>query len=503
MQIRQVDPSYLKFLTQYEPHIPEKSDRPWLWPVRINGIDYGIPLTTQETAAGHIGWLRCAVNPNNGLYLRYMIPLPSYALQPAKPLSEGLKEELLFWEYNRQYIEAEVQILHRLRNTGQMDSLFECRSCDYGKLEKIYTKWQPGKEAGHFSRLEQEEKKMPVSKSGKQYYTKEQYQQAVCCSALEYAQSQGYELIRENRWYRMKEHDSMVFTPQGRWFWNSRNVNGGALEFMMYYEGKTITEAVLTLSGELEQVYSRPLEASPASVAPARSTDTLSKEFTPPVKSQDFRRLFSYLCNERGLDKTVVQEMIRQERLYQTTAEIPGGRVVHNAVFVYRDPDGAPVGAFLRGMYDRPSHAPYKRDVPGSDKRWGWLLTSPENKATSVRVFEGAIDAASDASMPAGNGSANWKTVPVDRLSLEGVGMQPLRNYLQQHPDIRHVELMLDADTAGRNAAAKIAEKLQAQGYEVDIALPPFGKDWNEVLCATRALEAEQPEVPQPASPEI
>ena len=90
---------------------------------------------------------------------------------------------------------------------------------------------------------------MPISKNGKAYYTKEQYEIArYDSSALEYAQAQGYSLIRQGSYYTMAEHDSMIFTPRGNWFWNSRHVSGGALEFMIYYEGKTLTEAVLTLA---------------------------------------------------------------------------------------------------------------------------------------------------------------------------------------------------------------------------------------------------------------
>ena len=88
---------------------------------------------------------------------------------------------------------------------------------------------------------------MPVSKSGKAYYTKEQYEKAKYNSnAYEYARAQGYDLVQQGSHYTMREHDSMVFAPNGSWFWNSRGVHGSALEFQMYYEGKTIMDAVLT-----------------------------------------------------------------------------------------------------------------------------------------------------------------------------------------------------------------------------------------------------------------
>lgn len=512
MQLRQVDPSYLEFLRHYEAHVPTKDGRPWLWPVRLNGIDYGIPLTTQETAAGYIGWLRCGANPDHGLYLRYMVPVPASALQPARPLTEELKEELTYWELNRKYIEAEAQVLHRLSGIGQMDRLFQRHSCDYAKLESVYSQWQPGRNAGLFSYPKKEERDMPISKNGKAYYTKEQYEAAKYNSnALEYAQRRGYDLINERGWYKLRDHDSMVFTPDGRWYWNSRGLSGAALEFMMYYENMTITDAVLTLAGEREQTSFRPLERPAPQVEPKARDGGPRYEFRLPEKAQDFKRLFGYLCRDRGLDKTVVQEMIRQDRVYQSEAKLQNGKVLSNATFVYQDAQGKPVGAFQRGMYDRSDAAPYKRDAPGSDKRWGWMLASPFNPATEVRVFEGAIDAASDASLYAMPGmyDRDWRQEPVDRLSLEGLSIQPLQNYLQSHPDVRRVVLMLDGDVPGRRAAREIAGKLAAQGYQVEDRVPPFGKDWNEVLMETRAMAAEQQTAsrseaaPQPEAPEM
>lgn len=347
---------------------------------------------------------------------------------------------------------------------------------------------------------------MPVSKKGLAYYTKEQYEAAKYNgNALEYAQSQGYELVRQGAYYKLKDHDSMVFTPSGRWFWNSRGVHGGAMEFMMYYEGKTITEAVLTLAGEQVRFDTLPRARDKilSPLSPPTANDTVRYEFRLPEKAKDFKRLFAYLCGERGLEKSVVQEMIRQNRLFQSAAKLPSGKLVNNATFVYLDAQGNPVGAFQRGMYDREGIAPYKRDTPGSDKRWGWMLASPFHPATEIRAFEGAIDAASDASISAMKARDAWRQEAVDRLSLEGLSIQPLLNYLQTHPEVQKVTLMLDADEAGRKAAAGIASQLVSLGYQVEDRVPPFGKDWNQVLVHTRSMAAELETVPQPEAPDV
>lgn len=460
---------------------------------------------------GYAGFIRCVV-PNRGLHLRYMIPLPSHALLPPKPMSPELRAELQYYKEIEKYIEAEAQILHRLSGQGQMDSLFQSHSCDFQKLDKIYSQWQPGYDAGHFL-YPKEEQNMPVSKNGKPYYTKEQYETArYNSSALEYAQSQGYDLVKQNSYYKLREHDSMVFTPNGSWFWNSRGVHGGALEFMMYYENKTLTEAVLTLAGEREQSNTRPPErkdaprSTPAVTRPAQEFPKAA--FRLPDRAANFRQLFDYLCGKRGLDKTVVQEMIRQNRLYQSAAKLASGYTIYNATFVYRDLKQNPIGAYQRGMMDREGQPAYKRDVPGSDKRFGWLLASPFNPATEVRVFEAAIDAASDASLYAMPNmyDGDWRQEPVDRLSLEGLHYQPLQTYLQTYPDVQKVTFMLDADEPGRQAAKEFAERLQRDGFQGEIVInhpdPAFGKDWNDVLRNTKAMLAEaQHEVSQPNAP--
>ena len=476
-------------------HIPTKDDRPWLWPVMLNGIEYGIPGTTKDTGAGHIGYLRCGNVPEHGLYLRYMVPVPPCALLPPRTLTPELILERHYWEEIRKYIEAEAQILHRLTASAQMDRVFLSHSCDFAELESVYHNWQPGFEAGLFSRPEKEEFNMPISKNNKAYYTKEQYEAARYNSnALEYARSQGYELVRQGAYYTMKEHDSMVFTPQGTWFWNSRGVHGTALEFQMYYENKTLTEAVLTLAGERELVNSQPVtrpQPAPSAPLPAADPAPAKASFRMPARADNFKMMFAYLCADRGLQKEVVQEMIRQNRLYQSAFRRPDGKVLYNATFVYQDPSGKPTGAFQRGMADIEGQAPYKRDVPGSDKRWGWLLAG-QGTLDQVAVFEGAIDAASDASLAAMKG-ADWRNI--DRLSLEGLSIQPLQNYLTAHPDVRNIYLMLDGDDPGRRAALEIAQKLRAQGYTVENKEPPFGKDWNEVLQGVRSMEKESKEL--------
>lgn len=147
---------------------------------------------------------------------------------------------------------------------------------------------------------------MPVRKSGKQYYTKEQYQKAREITALDYARSQGYHLIKQGRYYTMQDHDSMIFTPKGDWWWNSRDVHGGAIEFCIYYEDRSLTEAICWLAGE----------TTPTQIPEAAKPEPEPEPavFVMPKPAVDNRRVIDYLCRVRGLSRAVVDYMIEQRQ---------------------------------------------------------------------------------------------------------------------------------------------------------------------------------------------
>lgn len=467
-----------------------KADRPWLWPVRIGEIDYGIPLTSSDRSAGYAGFIRCCYTATTGLNLHFMVPMPEEALRPQTPVPSYMLQELRYYREIEKYISAEADILRRLSQSGDMGRNFQNHSIDYNKIEQAYKYWYPGLNAGLF--LSKKEDSMSISKNGQSYFTKDELEAArKNSSALEYARRQGYELIKENNYYRMKDHDSLVFKQDGTFFWNSRQVKGDAIDFQIHYEGKSMVDAVLTLAGP-QQSYARP--TAPERISPSPESNAPETVLEMPEKAITCRHIFGYLCGTRGLEKDVTREMVRQERLYQSTVTVSSGRELHNAVFVYKDPEGQVVGGFKRGTSNHPEFPAYKRAVYGSNKNYGWLL-SAKTKTHTVCVFEAAIDAASHASLEAAAGKY-WGCV--DRLSLEGLNPTPLQKYLESHPETRNIKLMLDADGPGRAAAEQLAEKLQNAGYRVENLTPPTGKDWNDSLLAYRATE-QQREAAAPA----
>ncbi len=343
-----------------------------------------------------------------------------------------------------------------------------------------------------------------VQKELKLHYTPEQERYARVCSALEYAQSRGYELIRKGNYYQMKEHDSMVFTTDGRWFWNSRSLFGGAGDFIVHYEGKTWVEAVLILNHAEGQTYAdvkagiHPRQDAPK---PPQAHPTPAPVEKVPFKllaqSLDFRRMFGYLCGTRKLDQKILQDLIGQSRLYESvyryTDNTGEQKEIHNAVFVGMDAHGEPKSAFQRGLSSLGSNTTYKRDVPGSDASAAFCLPGNQDVDT-VLVFEASIDAISHASIYKDAG-LDYKMY--DRIALGGTEKTVgLTTYLQSHPNISRVVIAMDEDAAGRAADKKIRELLAEEKYNLVSLRQSVGKDWNDYLVKWRQVAEDAGQLP-------
>lgn len=350
---------------------------------------------------------------------------------------------------------------------------------------------------------------MPVSKVGKLYFTDEQYHIArYQCSALEYAKASGYPLVRAGHYYTLKDHDSFVFNKDGMWFWNSQNRKGGAIEFVMLMEHRSLAEAVLKLSGECN--------FGQTIAAPKTDTNTYRKKvntedkqpFELPKKSGNFKRLFAYLCKSRGLDKDIVQELVQQHRIYEsvkTFAKDGKNSEIHNAVFVSYNENGKAVAAFQRGTAS--IGKPFKGDVPGSDKEnYGWFIPGHAN-STCLCIFEASIDAISHATLAKLDGK-DYKDA--HRIAIGGnVNLNPVMRYLKAHPEIKSIHVCLDNDIGGKKGVQAFTAAFREAGYTKDNGyhavsenLPEHIKDFNELL-ATRLAAKKEAETQQSEEPAL
>ena len=133
-------------------------------------------------------------------------------------------------------------------------------------------------------------------------------------------------------------------------------------------------------------------------------------------------------------------------------------------------------------------------EAAGSDKKYAFRI---DRAGSTIHVFESAIDLLSFATIMKQR-TGEWRAEPM--VSLGGVyasrrGTQlmklpaALTKALDRHEEVSAIALHLDADFAGRNAAASIADQLKPY-YKIRNEPPPIGKDCNDYLQHLRQREA-------------
>ena len=266
------------------------------------------------------------------------------------------------------------------------------------------------------------------------------------------------------REYCTRSHDSLKIS-NGKWCWNSRGIGGRtALDYLIKVEGLPFVRAVETLCGSCPP----PTHISALARPP--------RPFALPRASLCPSSVVPYLQG-RGIDSEIIGACMESDILYES-------RRHQNCVFVGRDAAGIARCAFLRGTRDG-----FKAEAEGSDKRFGFCLTSADPGCARLAAAESAIDALSLATLVKRSGG-DWRTCHY--LSLGGTAPRALLQFLRDHPKVTEISLCLDNDHAGLTGAGRLEQALREdEALSSRIRLiyhnppaPDFGKDYNELLCA-------------------
>ncbi len=278
------------------------------------------------------------------------------------------------------------------------------------------------------------------------FYTQEQIDRANRADIADFLRTQGETLERAGNEYRWKRHDSLT-VRENKWYRHSQSKGGGPIDFVMEFYGRSFTEAVQLLTGELGE--GKPDRPSPAPLS----------DFRLPPRSPDPGQVKRYLTEARRIDEDVTGFFLSTGDIYEEAAH-------HNAVFVGRDESGIPRYAHQRGTTGN-----FRLDVKGSDKAFNFCYRGEGEK---LFVFEAPVDLLSFLCLF----KKDWQKHSY--LSLGGVGEKALVRFLSDRPSVKTIYLCLDSDEAGNEACSRIA-KLTPEGLTVHRLVPLF-KDWNEVL---------------------
>ena len=237
--------------------------------------------------------------------------------------------------------------------------------------------------------------------------------------------------------------------------WQQGVGGGGAIDLVLHLMGLDFKAAVAWL-------WERFPSSEEALVPPRRPKPGLR---LPPAAAHLLGRVYTYLCQERGLAGAILDPLIAAGTLYADDRA--------NAVFLLLDHAGLPVGAELRGT----TAVRWRGMAPGSRKNLGYFSTGPAT-ATTIVLCESAIDALSHCMLyPAVRGISTSGATPHPRW---------LPDLLAQG---HALSCGFDSDEAGdRQAEAMTAL------YPAVKRRRPAQHDWNDELRLTlrRSLSAPQ-----------
>lgn len=289
-------------------------------------------------------------------------------------------------------------------------------------------------------------------------FTTEQIEIINAVNLHEFLVNQGERCTKAGKDVRWEKHTSCVIR-NNQWYWFKRGIGGYPIDFMKTFYGCNFKEACTLL---LDYTKGKPTFLF-------ENTEKMPKEFELPKKNSTMKHVYSYLCNERGIDRTILSEFVAMGLIYEDIQ-------YHNAVFVGFDQSKKPMHAHKRCTNNN-AKKQYRGNVEGSDPRMSFHYQGNSN---TLYVFEAPIDLLSYITLH----PINWKQHSY--VALCGVGIQALLYQLEINRGITKCLLAMDKDNAGFLCAKRIKEVL-AEYPSIEIQMEsPTHKDFNEDLIKKR-----------------
>lgn len=295
------------------------------------------------------------------------------------------------------------------------------------------------------------------------HFSEEQKQRANTVDLVHFLRMQGEILIPSGRDKRLGSNHSITVRGS-RWYDHAAAQGGYAIDLVKRLYDLTFPEAVTMLLGGEQGIEYKQYQ---------KQESKQRKPFVLPEANTDMRRVYAYLMKQRYIDREVISEFAREKLIYEDKG-------YHNIVFVGMDENQVARHAHKKSTLTIGNG--YRGNVEGSNPSYSFHYISKNPYASKLFVFEAPIDLLSYISLNP-NG---WKNCHY--VALNGVSEKPILKLLELYPNIDHVVLGLDRDTAGIEADEKIYDLLTEKGVPTVGRVCPEYKDWNESLKAKHGM---------------
>lgn len=297
--------------------------------------------------------------------------------------------------------------------------------------------------------------------------TDKQIKEARSKDLKEFLESEGFRFRRHGSSYACIEHNSLVLNRRddGLWYnWYSRSEKGDIITFVKNnITNGNFREAV---------AYILNCDISSYDIKDNHNNESDKNIIKGNVEielSSDMRRTFAYLTKSRGINKDIVNQLIKQNKIVQDSK--------NNIVFKYIDENGKIVGGELKGTLSNKS---FSGIVQNSNEDYGFALSiGDKNNIKELKVFEASVDLLSFYQL--------FKDELKDTILLSMGGcakIKKISTYLRQYDNISLITVCVDNDDAGNTAFCNIIKEYSdyrindGRGYLIEHNL----KDFNDLL---------------------
>lgn len=308
----------------------------------------------------------------------------------------------------------------------------------------------------------------------KKYFSSEDVAELRETNILDYLEERGYELEKKADSFKLLGEGGLYINSDGtKWNCFSGREGGGVIQLLMRLEKCTWYECLV----KLDEFKNGIINDTPKIPRTTRNIEAVEKHLILPDKNKDYKRLYAYLIQTRGIDSDIVNKFVHDKKLYQNTKG--------SCVFIGYNNENTPKYASWRATVGG-----MRGDCPGSDKVYGFLKEGTNN---ILKIVEAPIELLSILNMD--KVCSNSEITPSYKnefdytnnhyLSLGGLFSGAMDNYLLSHPEIDTIEFCLNDDKEAKEnwgqKAANHFKEIYGDLYNCKIRLP-MGNDFNDEL---------------------